>query len=124
MQRVIYVGIGGLIGAVLRYGVSGWAQKHLGSAFPWGTFIVNTVGCFLIGYVMTYSVEVGLISTELRLLLVTGILGGLTTFSTLNYETVALFHEGSVWIGVWNLAANVFLGLAAVMAGIATARTL
>lgn len=122
MQRIMYVGIGGFIGAALRYGISGWAQKQFGSAFPWGTFIVNAVGCLFIGYIMTYSVEIGLISTELRLFLVTGILGGLTTFSTLSYESVALLHGGSVWLGVWNLAVNMIVGLAAVMAGIAAAR--
>lgn len=122
MQRIIFVGIGGFIGAALRYGISGWAQRQFGPTFPWGTFIVNAAGCLFIGYVMTYSVEIGLISTELRLLLVTGILGGLTTFSTLSYESVALFHEGSLWLGLWNLGVNIIVGLAAVLVGMAAAR--
>lgn len=124
MKRLLLVGIGGLIGALLRYGVSGWAQREFGAAFPWGTYIVNAVGCFFIGYVMTYSVEIGLITTELRLLLVTGILGGLTTFSTLNYESVSLILEGGLWLGIGNLALNAVTGIVAVVLGMAAARAI
>ncbi len=122
MLRLLYVGRGGFLGACARYLVTGVVQRLSGALFPLGTAVVNLAGCFLIGFLMTFGVEVAPMSTEVRLFLVTGILGGLTTFSTFGWETVRLFEEGTVALGAANIALNLMAGLVAVVLGIAAAR--
>ncbi|KRQ87934.1 putative fluoride ion transporter CrcB [Caloramator mitchellensis] len=117
MQKVFYVGIGGFIGASLRYLISLWAAKVFNFEIPMGTLIVNIIGGFLIGFIMEISLSTDLISSELRLFITTGILGGLTTFSTFSYETINLLSDGSYIWGTLNAALNLFLSLAGVIAG-------
>ena len=95
MNKLLYVGIGGFIGACLRYIISTNSSKLLGAEFPYGTLIVNIIGGLLIGFIMELSLTTDLISPNLRLFLTTGIMGGLTTFSTFSYETISLFNDGS-----------------------------
>ena len=83
MEKLLYVGIGGLIGACLRYIISINSPKLFGTQLPYGTLIVNIIGGILIGFIMELSLTTDLISPNLRLFLTTGIMGGLTTFSTL-----------------------------------------
>ncbi|MDI6870888.1 MAG: fluoride efflux transporter CrcB [Bacillota bacterium] len=124
MYKLLAVALGGLLGASARYLVSGWAQRAWGSSFPWGTALVNIVGCFLIGYLMTYSVEISPMRVELRLFLVTGILGGFTTFSAFGYETMRFVQDGASLLALANLGLNLIAGLGAVMLGTWLARTL
>ncbi|HHW15336.1 MAG TPA: fluoride efflux transporter CrcB [Firmicutes bacterium] len=124
MYKLLAVALGGLLGASARYLVSGWAQKAWGSSFPWGTALVNIVGCFLIGYLMTYSIEVSPMRVELRLFLVPGILGGLTTFSAFGYETMRFVQDGTPLLALANLGLNLIGGLGAVMLGTWVARSL
>lgn len=124
MQRAAIVGIGGLLGAVGRYLVTGWFQALLGSTFPWGTALVNIVGSFFVGFIVTLGTETLTMATETRLFLVVGILGGFTTFSSFGYETMRLAQSGSYLSAVANVALNVILGLIAVFLGIAVARML
>lgn len=123
MNRVLLAGLGSFVGGMGRYLLTSWAQGLFGTAFPWGTAIVNISGCFLIGFAMTLAVELSALSTEARIFLVTGILGGLTTFSSFGYESVRPVLEGSAWVGVANIALNLIVGLLAVIAGILIARS-
>lgn len=119
---MLLVGVGGFLGATARYLITEVAKRWLGATLPWGTLAVNGIGSFLVGYLLTLGVEASPISVEFRLLVITGLLGGLTTFSALSYETIALFRQGAVWLGATNLALNLLAGLAAVWLGMVTAR--
>lgn len=117
MLKLLYVGIGGFIGASLRYGLSEGSAKIFGSNFPYGTLLVNVIGGFLIGLIMEFSTTTKMISPELKLLLTTGVLGGLTTFSTFSHETMSLFNNGKYGIAALNICLNLFLSLGGVAAG-------
>lgn len=117
MQKLFYVGIGGFIGASLRYIISINSSKLFGTQLPYGTLIVNVLGGILIGLIMELGLTTDLISPNLRLFLTTGIMGGLTTFSTFSYETISLFNDGSYMLGTLNICLNLFLSLAGVVAG-------
>jgi CrcB protein len=115
--QVIWVMIGGSLGAVCRYGVSLAAVRLLGPRFPWGTLTVNLAGCFLIGVVFALAERTALISPSVRLFFVTGFLGALTTFSTYALETVTASTPATFWTAVINFLANNILGLLLVIAG-------
>lgn len=121
MLNVMLVMAGGALGAGSRYWLTGVVQKALGTTFPWGTQLVNIIGCFLIGLLMTAGTELLPMSTETRLFTVTGILGGFTTFSAFGYETVRLLEGGSHWLAVGNIVLNVVLGVGACWLGMAVA---
>lgn len=122
MFKLVCVGIGGFLGASARYLVGLLVERVSGNAFPWGTAAVNLGGCFLIGFLLTFAAEIAPFSAELRLFLVTGILGGLTTFSTFGWETVRLFGQGETTLALTNVAVNLVAGLGAVALGAAAAR--
>lgn len=113
MSKVILVGCGGFIGASARYLIS-LASTKLINTFPIGTFIENVLGCFLIGIVMESAFKYGNISSDIRLFLTTGILGGLTTFSTFSYETIDLILKGKTIAGILNVMLTVGICLFAV----------
>lgn len=117
MLKVLYVGVGGFIGAALRYIISINTPKMFGSQLPYGTLIVNVVGGLLIGFIMEYSLSTNLISNNLRLFLTTGILGGLTTFSAFSYESISLFSSGKYFLASLNIFLNLFLSLGGVVLG-------
>jgi CrcB protein len=117
MQKMIYVGIGGAIGACLRYIISANSSRLFGTQFPYGTLIVNVLGGILIGFIMELSLTTDLISPELRLFLTTGIMGGLTTFSTFSYETINIFSDGKYILAGLNAGMNLFLSLLGVVVG-------
>ncbi len=94
MNRLMAVAIGGGLGAVLRYEVQNWSLGRVGAAFPYGTLLVNISGAFFIGLAMTVFLHHIHLSPVWRVFLVTGILGGYTTFSALAWETFALFTQG------------------------------
>lgn len=117
MLKILYVGIGGFIGASLRYIISYHSPKLFGNHFPFGTLIVNVIGGLLIGFIMELSLSTDSISPNLRLFLTTGIMGGLTTFSTFSYETVNLISEGNYIGGTLNICLNLFLSIIGVVLG-------
>jgi CrcB protein len=119
---VAAVAAGAGIGGALRYVVGGWVAERWGASFPWGTFVVNISGAFLLGIVMALSVERGVLPPAWRLFLGVGILGGYTTFSTLSYESIALMQRGLVMQGALNMFGSALAGLAAVFAGILVGR--
>ena len=116
-QKLLAVGAGGCIGAVLRYVVSLASARWFGTALPWGTLIVNAAGGLLIGLLMELSIATDLISPGMRLFLVTGILGGLTTFSTFSHETMSLIGEGSYGLAALNTGLNLVLAFGGVALG-------
>lgn len=116
LLRLFLLAAGGAAGTLARYGVSVWADRAARGVFPAGTMAVNLAGCFLIG-VFWALFERSLVSPGQRLFLMTGFLGGFTTFSTFGLETFALLREGEYWAAAASAAANNLLGLGLVMAG-------
>lgn len=124
MIQALLVAVGGAIGSVLRYYVGQWTLRLLGPAFPWGTLAVNVVGCFVIGVFAELIARKFNASMELRLLLITGFLGGFTTFSAFSLDAISLFEGGNTVAGGVYIAASVGLSMAAVFAGLAIMRAL
>ena len=114
--------LGGGFGAVLRFALALWIDERVGVHFPWGTLAVNVAGCFGIGVVATLADEHTLVSPALRLFLVTGLLGGFTTFSAFGMETWQLLEDGHALTALGNAMANVVAGLVAVIAGVTITR--
>ncbi|MBN9033919.1 MAG: protein CrcB [Rhizobiales bacterium 63-7] len=123
-MHVVLVAAGGAVGSVARYLVGVWSVRVLGLAFPWGTLIVNLVGSFAIGLLAELIARRFNASMELRLLLVTGFLGGFTTFSAFSLDTIALYERGQVTTAAVYVLASVVLSLAATFAGMAAIRSL
>jgi CrcB protein len=112
------VGSGGFVGAVCRYGLSGLVQRYAGlTTFPWGTLVVNMVGCLAIGAAVGMMDSRQLFGPEFRLFALIGLLGGFTTYSTFGYETFALLRDAEYMRAVFNVGIQVVLGLALVWAG-------
>jgi len=124
MINMLLVAIGGAIGSVFRYLVGVWALRQFGPAFPWGTLTVNVVGSFAIGFLAELIVRRFDASPEMRLLLITGILGGFTTFSAFSLDVISLFERGAGGAGVTYLVASVAISLGAVSAGLALGRAM
>lgn len=107
------IACGGAVGALLRYAISLWAYPLFQGRFPLGTLIVNLLGSFLIGICYVLIIERGLLAPEWRLLLMTGLFGALTTFSTFSLETLMLWHNGQLITALVYLFASVLLCLVA-----------
>ena len=118
MLRVLLVGLGGFIGSILRYLLSGLAQRITDqSSFPIGTLLINLTGCLLIGVLSQLAESRGVFSSAARTLVFIGILGGYTTFSTFSNETINLFRNGQAPLALVNIVVQVIGGLALVWAG-------
>lgn len=115
MLTVLLVGLGGFIGAIARYGISSWVYRYTPMTFPYGTLVVNLLGCLLIGFLMTWSFD--RLGPHWRMFAVTGLLGSLTTFSTFGYETLLLIDRGDIKAAILSVAANMVVGLLAVVVG-------
>jgi CrcB protein len=102
--------------------LSGWLTKVWGSGFPAGTLAVNVIGSFLIGAIMQVALTTDLVSPALRLFLTTGIMGGFTTYSTFNYETLRLLEDNAWGLGVANIAVTLVSCLLAGVLGVLTGR--
>ena len=106
MRPLLLVAVGGACGSVARWLLSGWVQRlNPVSGFPWGTIVVNGTGSLAIGLVLGLSLERALVPPNARLFLVTGVLGGFTTFSAFSWEALALLRNGQ-----WPAAAGYVLG--------------
>lgn len=122
MGHLIWVGLGGGLGAVCRYLMSGWVASWWGREFPLGTFLVNLLGSFLIGILFVVLVERLGVSTSVRGLLMAGFLGGFSTFSSFALEAHQLLAQGNWSLAVWYALASVILCLLAVALGMWAAR--
>lgn len=121
VQQVIsvgWVGLGGCIGSILRYLVSGWVQRLADTPlFPYGTLSVNVVGCLTIGLLGGLADNAGMLSPSTRLFLLVGVLGGFTTFSTFGYETMALLRDKAMSAAFLYVGLHLLLGFGAVALG-------
>ena len=121
MVKLMCIAGGGAAGAVARYAVCGAVHRWLGSALPWGTLCVNLAGSFLIG-VLAAMCELAVVSPNVRLLLMTGLLGAFTTFSAFSLETVRLLDEGRWTHATTNVGVSCATGIMMVLAGMFVAR--
>ena len=117
MMNIVFVGLGGFIGASTRYLISLYASKLFTSKIPIGTLTVNILGSLIIGIVMELTLKTSLISPHMKLFLTTGFLGGLTTFSTFSYETKELIEKGELLLAIFNIALNLLLSLGGAILG-------
>ena len=124
MDRLLWVCLGSALGGGARYLVAQSAAVLLGGGFPYGTLAVNLTGSFLISFIMVLGLESTLIPPTLRLFLTTGVMGGFTTYSTFNYETLEMLREGLWGLAGLNLAATVAACLVAGVLGLAAGRLL
>jgi len=113
----VVVFVGGGIGAAIRYWMDGAVQRWTGSTFPYGTFVINSLGCLMIGILMTTLEERFLVNPSLRIFLTIGILGGFTTFSTFSYETIEMMRSAEYYFAAVNVSLTVFTCLAATYVG-------
>ncbi len=122
-RTTLIIGLGGFVGANLRYWLGGWLSDRLGPTFPYETMVINVAGSFLLGVFMTLALHFTW-APEWRQLIAIGFLGSFTTFSTYEYESFRLIQEG-LWLRAsLNLLGSLALGLVAVILGIALARAL
>ncbi len=124
MARFLWICAGGAAGTASRYLLSTWLIRASGSAFPWGTLAVNLIGSFLLGLLMEVGLTTAAISPTLRLALGTGLLGGFTTYSSFNYETLRLMQDHSPALALVNVAATLLGCLAAGILGAWSGRLL
>ena len=118
MGNAVWVGVGGFIGSVLRYFLSGLVQEWTGrDDFPVGTLAVNVLGCLVIGLLSQVAEARGAFSPETRAFVIIGILGGFTTYSSFGNETMNLWRDGQGFLAFLNIAAQLVLGLGAVWLG-------
>jgi CrcB protein len=119
VANILLVGFGGFAGAIARYLLGGWILHHsLGAKFPWSTFTVNVLGCLLMGVLSALIERLDLFSPHARLLLLTGLLGGFTTFSAFGLETVYLLRRGETWIALTYVTSSVVCCVLALWAGL------
>lgn len=117
-MNILLVGIGGALGSISRYLLGTWIQALSRSIdFPYGTLIVNLLGCFLIGLLSQLAEARGAFTSETRAFLFIGILGGFTTFSSFGNDTINLLRDGAAFNALANIGVNVILGLVLVWLG-------
>jgi len=122
LVSMMIVALGGALGSVLRYLLGTWTQALTRSIdFPYGTLIVNLLGCFAIGFLAQLAESRGAFTSDTRMFVFIGILGGFTTFSSFGNETINLLREGETWNALANVGANVIFGLLLVWLGRAIA---
>jgi CrcB protein len=125
MVGIILVGVGSFVGGILRYGLSTWVHRVLDNPwFPYGTLAVNTLGCLIIGFIAGLVETRVALTSEVRLFLLVGILGGFTTFSSFALETFSLARDTQNIAALMNIGAQVMVGLLCVWVGSALAHTI
>lgn len=118
MVSLAYIGVGGLLGALARYGLQGWIQQRAGGTlFPAGTLVVNVAGSLALGFLLRFATATVLLSPDVRAGLAVGFLGAFTTMSTFSYETMALIGDGQYWRAGLYAAGTLAGCFAAVVAG-------
>ncbi len=124
MYKLMAIALAGAAGTLTRYALGGFVQRLLGAAFPWGTLVVNALGCLAFGVVWTAAQERGMLDAETRVVILVGFMGAFTTFSTFIAESGQLLSDRELLYGFGNLFLQVGLGLAAFYVGQAAARAI
>ena len=124
IKNLLFVAMGGAVGAMLRYGISSGIYSWFGRSFPYGTLVVNVVGSFAIGLLSILLVERFDIPHEWRLAMVVGVLGALTTFSTFSWDTLDLMQQGLMTRAFLNVLLNVLMCITAAWIGAQWAKTM
>jgi len=124
MTKSLMVGLGGALGSILRFWASGIVSNRLGGRFPYGTFVVNCTGSFLIGLIVTLLAERTHWSPNWRYLIPIGFIGGYTTFSAFELETLRSMQDGEILIASLNVLLSVVVGFFSVWLGVITGRTI
>ena len=117
MQKTIFIALAGVVGTLVRYWLSGFVSRQYGENFPWGTLIVNLIGSFLAGAIYHLAEERLLISPTLRTIILIGLIGGFTTFSSYGLQTFTLLRDGQIGLATLNVALSNVLGLFMVWTG-------
>jgi CrcB protein len=123
-MRYLMVGAGGFLGAVARFWLGGEISQRMGTLFPYGTFVVNISGCYVVGLILTILTENAHWSASWRYLVAIGFIGAYTTFSTFEWETFQNIQSGQFLIGGLNVALSVLVGFLALWLGVLTGRVL
>ena len=124
MKAILLVALGGMIGAVARFLGTAAAEKVFGDGFAYGTLVVNGVGCLGIGFLAGWGLILSDNNLHVRLFVITGMLGALTTFSTFGWETVQYLQDGRWQLAFVNISLNLLIGVAAVLGGFAAGQSL
>jgi len=124
MTNILLAALGGAIGSVLRYLVGVFTVRWFGPSFPWGTLTVNIVGSFIIGLTVEMIARRFNASMELRVFIVTGIIGGFTTWSSFSLDTMVLFERGAIAAAAAYVIGSLVVSFAAVFAGLALGRAM
>lgn len=124
LKTILIVGAGGFLGSVSRYLTQVVVERYLHSTFPWGTFVANIAGCFLIGLVYALSERGNLLSPEWRIFMTVGFSGGFTTFSSFAYNNLTMLSENNLVQLLGNIGLSLFFGIGAVYLGIVAIRLL
>ena len=123
-MRYLLVGAGGFLGAIARFWLGGVVYERLGTRFPYGTFVVNCSGCFVLGLFMAVLTERTHFHADWRYFMPIGFIGAYTTFSAFEYETMLSFREGAMLIGALNIILSVVVGFIAMWLGMICGKAL
>jgi fluoride exporter len=124
LKDVLWISLGAVLGANLRYAVSRLALKYLSASAPYGTLIVNVTGSLMLGFFLAWTTERVLADPRWRMVVAIGFCGGYTTFSSYSYETVTLAEQGHYGLATANFLGNNLLSLLGVLAGMMLARSI
>ena len=122
MKDVLWIALGAVAGANLRYAVSRLSARHISASLPYGTLIINATGSFLLGFFLVWTSERVLADPRWRALIAVGFCGSYTTFSSYSYESFLLFEQGHIALALANFVGNNLLAFLAVAAGAILAR--
>ena len=124
LMKYLMVGLGGFLGSVLRFWLGSFIGGRLGARFPYGTFVINVTGSFLIGMIVTVLAAKAHWSPNWRYLILIGFIGGYTTFSTFEFETLRLAQDGQMLMAILNVTLSVVVGFVGVWAGAIAGRAI
>jgi CrcB protein len=122
MQRLILIGLAGFAGTLTRYWLSEWTARRFGETFPTGTLVVNLIGCFLAGLLFYLMFDRYLVNPTIRTVVLIGLLGGFTTFSSFGLQTFTLLRDGEMGLALFNIAISNVGGLLMVWVGYSLAK--
>jgi fluoride exporter len=122
MGRLLFVGLGGFVGTVFRYWLSGVVARRYGETFPLGTLVVNAIGCFVIGFLFYFFYDRALTTPTARTVVLIGLIGGFTTFSSYGLQTFTLVRDGELFLALVNVVASNVVCLVLVWLGYSLAK--